>query len=205
MSVSLLASTPGNAEASQIIGTINSVINAINTQILGVPPGSGALSLAIFLPANSTSVNLFSIASATSGSPVILTVGGSSADANQDIELLAIGTGRVLLGGSSLTAPLLVLNGTASVADQILITGGSSGQSLVTIATQGSDTNVDLAISPKGSGVLRFNSVNAFTANSNVAISITALGPAALISSTVSKWLTVKDSGGGLFYAMLFH
>ena len=265
MSLSLLTSTPGNAEASQIIGTINTLITSINTSTLAVPAGSGAINLAIFLAANSTAVNLLSISAGASSVPVILTVGGSSADTNQDIELLAIGTGRTLLGGNSSNAPLLILNATASVSNQLLVTGGSSGSSLVsivaqgsdtninvsiggksgggvllggansllaplqvvqatasvadfiqitggssganlvTLTTAGSDTNVDLALAPKGSGLLRFNNNTVFTANSNVALSLTALGPAALISSTISKWLTVKDSAGGLFFIPLFH
>lgn len=264
--ISLLASTPGNAEASQIIGTINTVITAINTSTLAQAAGTGALNLAIFLPANSSATNLLSIGAATSGSPVVLTVGGSSAAGAQDLEIVGLSTGRVLLGGTSTSAALIVNSATASTADQLVLTGGSSGSNLVslvaqgsdtninvslgglgatggvllggansllaplqivqatastadfikitggtsganlvTLATAGSDTNIDLAIAAAGSGLLRFNNVNMFTATSNVALSLTALGPAALISSTISKWLTVKDSAGGLFYIPCFH
>lgn len=264
MVLSLISSTPAFAEASQIIGTINSLVQDINDQI--APAGAGPLNLAIYLPNNSSAINLFSITGGASGSGVTLTVGGDSSETNAGILLSGKGTGDVFLGGSGSSASaILTLDGTASLvngltvsggtsgggtpsiaatgsdtnialalaskgtgnitfgasvaaaaatltltgvasqANGFTITGATSGAALATIAASGSDTNIDFVVVPKGSGTLRFNTTTSFTANSNVALSLTALGPAALISSTISKWLTVKDSAGGLFYIPCFH
>lgn len=320
--LSFLTSTPGNAEASQIIGTVNSLIQEINTAFSLGGEGPGALGRAIYLPANSSAINALSIAGGASGTGVTLTVGGDSSETNSSIVLSGKGTGDLFLGGSgssasaillldgaaslvngftiaggtsgggtptitasgsdsniaigiaakgtgntwfganSLAATLtltgvasqangftltgttsgansigiaatgsdsnitvgmspkgtgnwfvgassasagLTVAGVASQANGLTITGTTSGGGIATLSASGSDTNIDLVVVPKGSGTLRFNTTTAFTANSNVALSLTALGPAALISSTISKWLTVKDSAGGLFYIPCFH
>jgi hypothetical protein len=262
MALSLLASTGANAEASQIIGTVNSLINQINA---AGPAGGGNLNTAITIPVVSSVVNLLSITAGATGAPVVLSVGGPSAGSNVDIGLVGAGTGSVFLGGAAKAAADVIIVPNASGVNALQITGGASGSpvqltiggasadasgtlaifadglgslalgglgtllgsallipsatSVVngfqmvaaatsvspTLSAVGSDTNIDIILNPKGSGVFRFNNATTFTAVGANACTMTALLPASAISSTVSKWLTVKDSSGGVFWIPAFH
>lgn len=78
----------------------------------------------------------------------------------------------------------------------------TAGNAPVLKAT-GSDTNVDLQIEPKGTGLLRFGTATSMVANGSVATVLGSLGPAGS-HTTVQKWLAVKDSAGTQLYIPCF-
>ena len=69
----------------------------------------------------------------------------------------------------------------------------------VSLSAQGSDSNIDLALKPKGSGTLRFSNASSFVAKGSVATTMTAVGPTGA-STTVRKWLSIKDDAGNQLY-----
>lgn len=252
--LSLISSSPTNAEASQIIGTINALIPLMNAAFGA--SGSGALSNAITVPLVSNPVNLLSITAGASSGPLILGIGGPSADANQDFIIDPQGTGNLGLGGigNNIAGAALVVNGGASFVNQVQIAGtttggtpsivaagsdtnvglnifskgtgnlliggannatnpalivvagttvvnslqiaGSGSTANVVISAVGSGTNIGITLTAKGTGVLQAGTSSMFAANSNIAVSLTAVGPVGA-STLVRKWLTVADETGG--------
>lgn len=75
--------------------------------------------------------------------------------------------------------PLLVLSGSAvaTPVNSILITPSVTTNPVI-LGAQGSDTNIDLSLTPKGSGVLRFGTHSA------------------LAAETVTGYITIKDAVG---------
>jgi hypothetical protein len=69
------------------------------------------------------------------------------------------------------------INNTASAANFLQVTGAATGAAPV-LSVQGSDTNIDLALTPKGTGLVRFGT---YTAD---------------MTLIVQGFIEVKDSGG---------
>ena len=65
----------------------------------------------------------------------------------------------------------------ASAVNEITITNAATGNPAI-ISASGGDTNIDIALTPKGTGVLRFGTHSALGAE------------------TVSGYITIKDAGG---------
>jgi hypothetical protein len=83
-------------------------------------------------------------------------------DANIDLGYITKGTGSHFFttgGGVSVITQLLVSH-TASAVNRVQVTGSATGNA-ATISTSGSDTNIDLALTPKGTGLLRFGTYTA--------------------------------------------
>jgi hypothetical protein len=112
-------------------------------------------------------------------------------DTNIGIQLLAKGTGSVFPRSAS-TTPFYVENPSYGAAFAVLQPGGTTTnanyvQVSATAATGtpsmsviGSDTNIDLALTPKGTGNVRFGTL---TANAD---------------APVTGYITIRDSGGTL-------
>jgi len=121
-----------------------------------------------------SAVNRFQIGGApTTGSPYILAAGS---DTNISNYYGSKGTGgHNFATGAGLTQ-LFVAN-TTSAVNFTQITGSATGNA-VTISGAGSDANIDFAIAPKGTGVLRFGTHSA------------------LAAETVTGYITIKDAAG---------
>ena len=109
------------------------------------------------------------------------------------------------------TSPVLVLTNsvsqlsidhTASAVNILHIKGAASGAS-PELSAQGSGTDIDILLTPKGAGVPRVNNSGSFAANGTVATVLGGLGPSGA-RTTVQKWLTVKDNAGNPFFIPLF-
>jgi hypothetical protein len=96
-------------------------------------------------------------------------------DANVDVILSAKGTGAVrsYTNGNQQFA----VTNTASAVNYVQVTGATTGASPV-LSAQGSDTNIDIRFTPKGTGNVRFG---------------THTGTA---DTAVSGYIEIKDSGG---------
>lgn len=131
----------------------------------------------------------------STGLPPGVQAGGS--DTNTNLNLGAKGTGAVALIAQTKVA-FSASNPDTSAVNWVTTQGADTGNAPL-IGTGGSDTNIDLAITPQGSGKVTFGNAASFTANGSVATTITSLGPAGS-HTTIQEWLTVKDSGGTVRY-----
>ena len=111
---------------------------------------------------------------ATGNGPTISTQGS---DTNAFLAITSKGTSAIRLqtGGSS----QVLINNTTSAINQLGLTGSTTGQAC-SIITQGSDTNIDLALTPKGTGRVKFGT---YTAN---------------MALTIQGYIEILDSGGTL-------
>ena len=109
----------------------------------------------------------------TGGGPQILGVGS---DANIPLNLFAKGTGAVRIGTGTTAISFQVAN----VASQVnyLQASGSATTVAPSISAGGTDTNIDILISPKGTGNVQFGTYTA-----------TADAP-------ITGYITIKDSTG---------
>jgi hypothetical protein len=108
------------------------------------------------------------------GSPTILYPDGTSA--NRNAALSSKGTSAVQLytnGGNQLQVNV---THTASAVNYVQATGAATGSAPV-LSVQGSDTNIDLSLTPKGTGNVRFGTYTG-----------TILTP--------TGYVEIKDSGG---------
>lgn len=137
--------------------------NTVNFQINGMSPGQ---------------VNYLSVSPATTGaSPQLLARG---TDTNVGILLNTQGSGQYLFttgGGSAFTQASIAH--VASAVNSFQISGNIAG-SAPTLAVTGTDTNIDLALSTKGTGAVKFGTL---TANAD---------------APVTGYITIKDAGGTL-------
>lgn len=68
------------------------------------------------------------------------------------------------------------------------------------LAAQGSDTDIDIELAPKESGLLKIGNSASWVENGSAAITITNVGPSAIGTATIAKWLNIKDNSGNDFY-----
>lgn len=102
--------------------------------------------------------------SATGNNPIISTQGS---DANRGMDITTKGTGNLrILSANSTNVQLVVLGSVASV-NNLTITGSVAGQA-PTVGVSGTDTNINLALTPKGTGRVQFGT---HTATADTAIS----------------------------------
>ena len=126
-----------------------------------------------------SAVNYVQVTGAATGAIPAISAQGS--DANVALRLLFKGNGGgtpgggIVLGNSAAWAGLAVQ--TVNNPNYFNMEGKAAGSAPV-LSVQGSDTNIDLALTPKGTGVVQFGTL---TATADTAI---------------SGYITIKDSGG---------
>jgi hypothetical protein len=94
-----------------------------------------------------------------------------------------------------------VFNTVASGVNYLSVTPAATGSG-PSVAAAGSDTNINLKLTPKGNGVVQFGTTGSFTANGGDAASLGSTAPTG--HGTVVKWLTVEDSTGTTLYIPCF-
>jgi len=120
-----------------------------------------------------SAVNYIQLVGAPTGSSPVISAQGS--DSNIQIQLQAKGTGLVrFTTGGGLQA---YVSDTVSAVNYHQFTGSTTGNAVVH-SVAGSDTNIDLAFTPKGTGNVRFGT---YTAN---------------MALTIQGYVEIKDSGG---------
>jgi len=126
--------------------------------------------------ANPTSQNYLSVESSGGGS--VFRTTGASANPSLIYVTKASGSHSFCTDNGTSTVQFQVSR-TASAVNYVQVTGGASGSpATVTISAQGSSTDVDMALTPRGAGVIKFGTYTA-----------SALLP-------VAGYITIKDSGG---------
>jgi hypothetical protein len=113
--------------------------------------------------------------SATGGNPAI-TVQGS--DGTRGLAFSAKGNANINFFNNNLSNNIFVISGNAGTIANYLQATASVAGTATSLQAQGTDTNIDLALTPKGTGNVRFGT---YTANMAVAI---------------QGYIEIKDSGG---------
>jgi len=112
-----------------------------------------------------SAVNYVQVTGAATGSDPVISTQGSDADRN--LRLTAKGTGQVITTSSFLAH--------VSATNYVQLSGGASS---VAVTALGASANVDVALTPKGTGNVRFGT---YTAD---------------MTLVVQGYITIKDSGG---------
>jgi hypothetical protein len=120
-----------------------------------------------------SAVNFVQVTGGATGSGPTISAQGS--DGNAFLAITSKGTSAIRLqtGGSS----QVLINNTTSAINQLGLAGSTTGQAC-SIITQGTDTDIDLALTPKGTGRVQFGTR---TASADVAI---------------TGYIEIKDAGG---------
>jgi hypothetical protein len=128
-----------------------------------------------FLIAHTASaVNYLQVTGAATGGLPTLSAQGS----DTNISLFFQSKGAFGIGfGSSGGGQQFAMGSTASAVNYLQVTGGATGNA-ATMSAAGSDTNIDLALTPKGTGNVRFGTL---TANAD---------------APITGYITIKDAGG---------
>jgi hypothetical protein len=122
-----------------------------------------------------SAVNYVQVTGAATGAYSVIS--GQGSDTNTGLIFQVKGTAyhRFSTGGSSTNEQLRVLH-TASTANRFELTGAAAGNAPV-FSVAGSDTNIDIALTPKGTGLVRFGTYTG-----------TAL--------SIAGYIEIKDAGG---------
>lgn len=141
-----------------------------------------------------SAVNFFTATGISAGgSPAIQTTGSDSA-INAFYGVKGAGAHYFMTSGISLTQ-FQVLH-TASAVDYLTVTGGVAGSpGIATLGAAGTDTDIDIKVTPKGAGALRIPTV----ANGSVATALSSVGPTNS-HTTVQEWFAIKNASGTLRY-----
>jgi hypothetical protein len=130
-----------------------------------------------FIAHTASTVNYLQVTGAPTGSGGSLS--GQGSDANVGVDIVAKGSGSVRFFTGSYAANQCNISHTASTVNILALTGGATGNA-PTLSVGGSDTNIDLALTPKGTGNVRFGT---HTGTADVAI---------------TGYIEVKDSAGNV-------
>jgi len=103
-----------------------------------------------------SAVNYLQVSGAATGGVPIFRATGS--DTNVPLTILTKGTGYFNFQSGGGTQ--FFVGNTASAVNYLQVTGGATGTA-VAMSAQGSDTNIDLALTPKGTGNVRFGTYTA--------------------------------------------
>lgn len=128
-------------------------------------------------------VNYPLIKNSRTGVPSVIGIEG--ADANTFLDLYTKGIGTIRFQSHGGTSEHLRVTPGASLATDFLTVAGSAGLGGATLGSGGVSANIDVFVSPKGTGVLRFGT---FTGSADVAC---------------NGYVTIKDSAGTLRKIMI--
>lgn len=161
-------------------------------------PAIAARSLKAFDFTNPASaVNFIGTSGSATGSSVTLRSDGS--DTNVNLRVQSKGTGTIFFATNTGAQIQFNINHVASAVNYINVSGAAAG-SAPFLSLAGSDTNIDFKMTPKGTGLFQLGNSDSFTANNSHTVSLTALAPLGVLTSTVKTWLTIKNNSGTTLY-----
>jgi hypothetical protein len=160
----LTATSSSNAWVQN--GTGSAIIFATNA-------GSGYGAIQALVSHTASAVNYVQVTGAATGG--VPTISAQGSDSNVSLFLNAKGTGNVFLqvGGAN----VFQAAGSSASVNRVLTQANNTGVAPV-VQSVGSDTDIDLAFTPKGTGNVRFGT---YTAN---------------MALTIQGYIEIKDSGG---------
>ena len=159
------AAAPSVRVGAEQNGLYSSAANTLDVTLNGVRQAQFAYTAA--------AVNYLNLTGAATGNAAVISAAGS--DTNVALGLYSKNAGTVFAVVNN--ALSVEMTNPASAVNSLLLSGSATGNA-VTAAAAGSDSNIDFAITPKGTGVLRFGTHSA------------------LAAETVTGYITIKDSAG---------
>jgi len=222
----------GTAYASVGAGSVIRALGSTTTQCLDFQSPASLITGVPMMRLRDAYANSYLMISNTIDTALITAQGGS----NARLFLTSFGTGNIVLGtNSTSTYTQFVVSNTTSAVNYVQVTGGATLNG-VTISSQGSDNNVPMLYSTKGSGTHSFrtntstiqfqvtNTTNAVNridvtggiagapptmtcagSDTNIDLSLTPKGTGVVQFGTytatvtaVSGYITIKDAGGTL-------
>lgn len=167
---------------------------------------NGNPALEVTNPASAVNFTMMSGA-ATAGSPYLL---ASGSDTDVSFFFVTKGAGSMNFSGNGAVtgANAFARFSAASSAAQngIWVFGANagSGPRIIALDLSGTgNTNVDMSLESSGTGLIKFGTASAFSANGSVATVLGSLGPTGS-HATVQEFLTVKNSSGVIRYIPAF-
>jgi hypothetical protein len=168
-------SATGNGLQLQALGSDTNIDLNITTKGTGAVKFNTGGGEQLRVSNTASAVNYVQVTgAATTGVPIISSQGS---DTNIGIRLVSKGTGNIALTSGNNAWIQFVASGANSSVNYLQVSGNTATNAPV-LSSQGSDTNIDLALTPKGTGRVQFGTR---TATSDVAI---------------TGYLEIKDSGG---------
>lgn len=124
-----------------------------------------------------SAVNYLKVTSAATTFPPIISALGSDTNVSLFYSVKGTAAHRFFCNGGTSNEELRIGGIASAPVNFVHVYGGNSGGPPV-LSAAGSDTNIDLVFTPKGTGTLRFGTHSA------------------IASETVTGYITIKDSGG---------
>jgi hypothetical protein len=115
---------------------------------------------------------------------------------SQNLALYGGGINRVVMGNAT-NGLAFEAQAQTSAINHLIVYGTASGTAPAIQAT--GSTDLDIKLLANGTGTAQMGSAGMFAANGAVATSLGSVGPTGA-STTVVKWLSIKDNGGTLRY-----
>ena len=151
----------------------------VNIDLLFKTKGTGSINaytnssvLQFQIAHTASSVNYLQVAGNATGNGPFMSAAGS--DTNINMFLITKGTGSHVF--SSGGGQQFIITNTASAVNNLFVTGSATGSPL-TLAASGSDTNIDIKLTPKGTGVVQYGTYTAGVV-------------------AQAGYITIKDAGG---------
>lgn len=181
---SIGATTASTGRFTTLTTTGAVTLSPANANVVLSPTGTGVVTIS---PATVGSIDNVNIGATTAGTGRFTTL-----TATTSITTPALTTGaasNMTLGTSGGTQ--LTIGHVASAVNNLQVAGSATGAGTATLSAIGTDTNIDIVLTPKGSGRMRLQTV----ANGTVATSLTSIGPTGA-NTTVQEWFVVKNASG---------
>ena len=163
--------------------------------------GTTAANGSLRVPTVASAVNQVEVSGAVATTGIAdITIGGSGADTNAAISLSGKGTGATLVGGQTTTLAGLQVAQTASRVNDLLVTPGATGTSVVLDANSaGADTNAGITLAVKAAGRVTLGAITTCSGTTTATCqgqrftaSVTGLTTAA--GGTSATAMTVTDA-----------
>ncbi len=170
--------TQGGTTSSRVFanaasGNIDLRVSSRGTGVVGFYTNANA-NLQMTVAHTASAVNYVQVTGAATGGRPTISAQGS--DSSVGLNIYAKGGGSMIFSCNG-TVTALQLNNTSSGVNYLQMAGAVAGSGPV-LSTAGGDTNIDLTLTPKGTGLVRFGTR---TASADAAI---------------TGYIEIKDSGG---------
>jgi hypothetical protein len=184
--VAIGQTTPGTGKFTTLNATNTVTLSPSGHSVTIAPTGAGTVTVA---PATAGTIDNVAIGATTpaAGAFTGVTAPSVTTGAASDLPLSTS-------GGVQFTAGHV-----AAAVNALKATGSATGAGIATLAAAGTDSNIDIVLTPKGTGAVRLGTV----ANGAVATALSSVGPTGS-HTTVQEWFAVKNASGVVRYIPAF-
>lgn len=191
-STNIGATTAATGRFTTLTATSTVTLSPASANVVISPAGAGSVTIN---PAAAGSIDNVNVGATTAGTGRFTTLTATT-QVNTPIVTSNAASNLALKtsGGTQFEAAHV-----ASAVNNLQAKGSISGAGTATLQAAGSDANIDIVLTPKGTGRVRLQTV----ANGTVATSLTSVGPTGA-NTTVQEWFAVKNASGVVRYIPAF-